>query len=267
VSRSQKATAHLDPTGRTIAGTAAAEPRTQTAIFVVASPRPQVGKTFVARLLVDFLRIDGGSVAAFDINPSGDALHDYLPAFATAYDLGDIMDQMALFDRLIIDDRVAKIVDLGHASFDRFFSITEEIGFLRETRRRSIEPMIMFAADPHPIAVRAYADLRGRVKNALIVPVLNDAILQAQEVRDLYPVARASAVPLQIPALEPVLRGELDKARCSFLDVYERLPVPIPIRRALELQVWTRRAFVEFRKLELQLLLERLRAALPGVEL
>jgi hypothetical protein len=263
-SQSQKATA-LDLTGHLVEN-AAVEPKTQAGIFIVASPRPQVGKTFVARLLVDFARADGSNVAAFDINPSGDALRDYLPAFVTPCDLGDIRDQMALFDRLIVDDGVAKIVDLGHASFDRFFSITKEIGFLREARRRSLEPMIMFAADPHPLAVKAYADLRRRLGDALIVPVLNEAILRAQKVRDRYPVARAAAVPLQIPALAPLLRAQLEGVRCSFLDVYDKLPIAIPIGFALELRAWTRRAFLEFRELELRLLLEKVRAALPGVK-
>jgi hypothetical protein len=39
----------------------------------------------------------------------------------------------------------------------------------------------------------------------------------------------------------------------------------IPIGLAFELRSWTRRAFLELRELELRLLLEKLRAALPGV--
>src|SRR6185295_892638 len=51
----------------------------RTPLFIVASPRPQVGKTFLARLLTDFLSLDGGSVFAFEIEPGTDALADYLP--------------------------------------------------------------------------------------------------------------------------------------------------------------------------------------------
>jgi hypothetical protein len=45
--------------------------RRGTPLFIVASPRPQVGKTFLARLLTDFLRLDGGEAVAFDLNPTG----------------------------------------------------------------------------------------------------------------------------------------------------------------------------------------------------
>ena len=37
-----------------------------------------------------------------------------------------------MFDRLIVDDGLAKIVDLGHSSFERFFAISGEIGFFRD---------------------------------------------------------------------------------------------------------------------------------------
>jgi hypothetical protein len=265
-SDSRRATAPIDVPGRA-AGGPATEPKQRSAVFIVASPRPQVGKTFVARLLIDFLRLDRGVVTAFDINPSGDALTDYLPALAAATDLGDIRDQMALFDSLIADDGIAKVVDVGHGSFERFFAIMAEIGFMREAQRRSIEPMILFMADPHPVAIKAYADLQRLFRNALLVPVFNEAILKGQKLRDQYPFSRAAAVPLQIPALAAMLKAQIDKPPYSFVDVHDTLPMAIPIGLAFELRSWTRRTFLEFRELELRLLLEKLRASLPGVKL
>ena len=157
-SDSQKATAPIgdDTRGPVGADEPAAEARKRALICIVVSPRAQVGKTFVARLLTDFLRHDGGRAAAFDLNQEGEALRDYLPTVATAADLGDVRGQMALFDRLIINDGIAKVVDVGHASFERFFTITQEIRFFEEARRRSIEPVILsqrkrvaeFAAQP-----------------------------------------------------------------------------------------------------------------------
>jgi len=266
-SDSRRAAAHFHPSEQAAAGSPAAEPAPRSAVFIVASPRPQVGKTFVARLLVDFLRLDGRTVTAFDLNPSGDALIDYLPTLATPSDVGDIRDQMALFDSLIVDDGVAKVVDVGHASFERFFAIMAEIGFMREAQRRSIEPMILLMADPHPVAVKAYADLQRRFRNALIAPVFNEAILKGRRLRDQYPILRAAAVPLQIPPLAPMLKAQIDKPPYSFVDVHDRLPMAIPIGLALELRSWTRRTFLEFRELELRLLLEKLRTSLPGVKL
>jgi hypothetical protein len=268
-SNSQRATAHSgeELPADDAANGPDAEPTPRTQVFIVASPRPQVGKTFVARLLADFLRLDDRDVVAFDLNPSGDALCDYLPELATAGDLGDVKDQMALFDGLIVGDGTAKIVDVGHGSFERFFAIMAEIGYLREARRQSIEPLILFAADPHPVAIKAYADLQRCCQGAILVPVFNEAIAKGQKLRDHFPFTRAATVPLQIPALAPMLKAQMEKSRYSFAEVHDKLPMAIPIGLAFELRAWTRRTFLEFRELELRLLLEKLRASLPGVKL
>src|ERR1700730_1140566 len=201
----------------------------QSPIFIVASPRPQVGKTFMARLLIDFLRLERDDPLVFDLNPSGDALKDYLPGLATVTDLNDIKSQMAMFDRLIVDDGVAKIVDIGHASFERFFAIAEEIGFFRETLRRAIEPVVLFAADPHPVAINAYADLKRRLRGAILVPVFNEAILKGKKLREEFPFTRAAAVPVQITALAPMLKAQIEKSRYSFADIHGKLPIGTPI--------------------------------------
>jgi hypothetical protein len=248
-------------------GTAASAAVRATPLYIVASPRPQVGKTFVARLLTDFLRLDDGDAIAFDLNPGGKALRDFLPKVASATDLSSIRHEMALFDRLIVADGIAKVVDLGSAWFDRFFAIMEETGFVPDAGRRSIEPFILFAADPHPASAKAYADLRARFPAAVVVPVFNQAILKKRKVRDQFKFSRAASVPLQIPFLAPQLKAFADKSAYSFADFHSLLPSGVPLGPAFELRTWTRRTFLEFRELELRLLLDRLRAALPGVEL
>src|SRR5262249_13823557 len=152
---------------------------------------------------------------------------------------------------------------VGYAAFDRFFAIAQEIRFFEALERRSIEAMVLFAADAHPASVRAYADLQGRIPGAAVVPVFNEAIVKGRTLRAQFPFARAAAVPLQIPELAPLLKAQTD--RCSFADLHDRLPRTVPYALAFELRVWTRRTFVEFRELELRLLLEKLRASLSGV--
>lgn len=248
------------------AGSPRREPRARSpALFIVASPRPQVGKTFLARLLIDFLRLEGGSPLGFDLNPNGDALRDYLPGLATASDIGHIKGEMALFDRLIVEDGTAKVVDIGAAAFERFFAIAQAIRFFQEAARLLLEPIVLFAADPHPVAIRAYADLQRRFPAAILVPVFNAATSKGSRLHEEFPFTRAAAVPLQIPALAPLLRSQIENSACSFADVHDRVPAAIPIGLAFELRSWTRRTFLEFRELELRLLLEQLRASLPVV--
>jgi hypothetical protein len=221
-----------------------------------------VGKTFLARLVVDFLRLDGAAVAAFDLDPDEGSLGDALPGLTTKADIRSTPGQVALFDRLIAVDRVAKVVDVAHAQFDRFFTCMGEIGFVEETRRRGIELVILFAADPHPASARAYADLQRRFPHAVLVPVFNEAALKGRKLREKFPSTSAAALPLQIPLLPALLKTQAERAGCSFADFPRRLPASIAPIHAVELRSWARRAFLELRELELRLLLERLRNSL-----
>ena len=236
--------------------------RRQGVLYIVVSPRPQVGKTFIARLLADFLRVERRAPRAFDLNPGGDALRDYLPAWTIAADIGDTRGQMALFDRLIEDDDSAKVVDVGHAAFERFFAIAGEIGFFDEARRHDVEPIVLFAADPHRSAVAAYADLQRRFPDLVLVPVFNEMILKGRNVREQYPFTREATVPLLITMLAPLLKSQMEIASYSFADVHDRMPTEIPVALGYELQTWTRRIFVAFREIDLRLLLEQLRPSL-----
>jgi hypothetical protein len=233
-------------------------------LFIVASPRAQVGKTFIARLLTDFLRLKRAAARGFDLNPSGDALRDYLPAWTTAASLVDIRGEMALFDGLIADDGTAKVVDVGHASFERFFAIAEEIDFFDEARHRALEPMILFISDPHATAAAAYTDLQQRFRNVILIPVVNEAILKGRKLRQQFPFMREVSVPLRITELAPLLKAQLELSSLSFADIHDSLPTAIPVALGLELQAWTRRTFLTFSELGLRRLLDQLRPSLSG---
>ena len=123
----------------------------------------------------------------------------------------------------------------------------------------------MFAADPHPVSVNVYAKLQQRFSKALVlVPVFNEGILKGRRLRDQFPFTRAAAVPLQIPPLPPALRLHAERSGHSFVDFHSQLPMAVPMAAAFELRSWTKRTFLEFRELELRLLLEKLRASLKG---
>ncbi len=143
--------------------------------------------------------------------------------------------------------------------------IVQQIGLLNERKQHSLETLILFTADPHPISAISYAQLRRRFNTAVVVPIFNEAILQGKKLRDDFQFYRPAAVPLQIPALAPMLKAQVEKSHSSFSDFYETLPPAIPLALAYELRSWTRRTFLEFRELELRLLLEKLRASVPDL--
>ena len=128
---------------------------------------------------------------------------------------------MALFDRLVADDDTTKIVDLGHESFESFFTLAKQIDFAEEARRRGIAPAILFVITPDRTSVEAYRNLRSGLPQATLTPVHNEMLGPAQH-RDKYPVAGSGAVPVKFPALAPGLRRYIEKPPFSFSESQAR---------------------------------------------
>src|SRR5215468_9448925 len=125
-----------------------------TPLYIICSARPLVGKTLLARLLSEFLLLKNGNVAAFDVNIKEPSLLDYLPQITETADVINTYGKMQLMDRVIIDDGVAKVIDLGFHAFDEFFKMVDEIGLLKEAERRNVTPLILFLADTDRASAR-----------------------------------------------------------------------------------------------------------------
>ena len=126
-----------------------------TPVYIVCSPRPLVGKTLVARQLSEFLLLKNGDVAAFDINLKEPSLVEYLPGITETAEVDNTFGKMALMDRVIVNDAVSKVIDLGFHAFDEFFLMSKEIGFMKEAARRGVSPVVLFVADNDRASARA----------------------------------------------------------------------------------------------------------------
>ena len=215
----------------------------RTPVYIICSPRPQVGKTLVARLLCEFLILHRGSVIAFDINLNEPSLVDFQPRITETAAIDDTFGQMELMDRLIVNDGTAKIIDLGFHAFDGFFKLVGEIGFIKETQRRGVEPVILFVADTDRVSVRAFTELRTLYPMTAIIPVENEHILRG----DLAAVFR-SVRRMRLPALQPFLKSYTGRLNFSFTEFLRA-----PQNKSSELYDWIRDSYMQFRELETNL--------------
>ena len=218
----------------------------RTPIYIICSPRPIVGKTLMARLLSEFLLLQRGAVTAFDINLKEPSLLDFLPRITETAEVDDTFGKMALMDRLILNDGIAKVIDLGYHAFDEFFRMTEEIGFMKEAVRRGIAPVVLFVADSDRASSRGYAMLRQNVPTDAIVTIDNEHVLRGE-----LPAAFADGHVLRIAALPVFLKTYIDRLTFSFT-AYLRTEKD----SSTELHQWIRKNYFSFRELELQLVLQ-----------
>jgi hypothetical protein len=231
------------------------------------SPRPRVGKTLMARVLTEFYRSEGRPVAAYDLDPTEGTLSEFLPGFAVASQIADTRGQMALFDRLIVDDEKPKVLDVGSGLFSHFLKVMTEIDFVPEARQRSVEPIIMYIAAADRRAADGYAELVGRFPDLTVVPVFNETVGRFSDLREAFPARGASSQPLRVPQLSPTLRHIIDTRPFSFSAYRRGIATEVPPILDKELGAWVKRVFVQVREQELRLLLGRLTISLaPGLK-
>ncbi|HLH87903.1 MAG TPA: hypothetical protein VKX28_05545 [Xanthobacteraceae bacterium] len=235
-----------------------------THVYIVASPRPRSGKTLLARALAEFFLTDGRPVGTFDLDTLDATLARFLPKLTVRADIADTRGQVALFDELIIANEKPKVVDVSAHAYEPFLRVMEQIGFATEAPRVSVGPVILFAATAEPVSVRAYARLRERFPGLALVPVYNDGIMRGHKLRTDFPATSATALPLHLPMLSPSLRAIVDAPGFSFTE-FRRSP-PTDMRDILgdELNSWLKRVYLQFREMELRLLLTNLRGSLRG---
>jgi hypothetical protein len=215
-----------------------------TPVYIICSPRPLVGKTLLARLLSEFLLLKNGTVSCFDINLKEPSLLEYLPRITETADVIDTFGKMQLMDRLIVNDGVAKVLDLGFHAFDEFFKMTSEIGFLKEATRRGVAPIILFVADTDRVSARAYPTLREQIPLKALITVDNEYVVRGE-----LPEAMGLGRVLRITALPSFLKTYVDRLTFSFTDYLRN-----ERDQSTELHQWTRKNYTSFRELEFSLL-------------
>jgi hypothetical protein len=221
--------------------------RTTTPVYIICSPRPLVGKTLIARLLSEFLLLKDGDVNAFDINLKEPSLLEYLPRITETAEVDNTFGKMALMDRLIVNDGVAKVIDLGFHVFDEFFKMTDEIGFMKEAARRGVSPVILFVADTDRVSARSYPVLQQQIPRTALVAIDNEHVVRGE-----LPAAMAEGRVVRIAALPMFLKTYIDRLTFSFTG-YLRDEKD----SSTELHQWIRKNYFSFRELELSLILQR----------
>jgi hypothetical protein len=216
-----------------------------TPVYILCSPRPLVGRTLIARLLSEFLLLKNGTVAAFDINLREPSLLEYLPQLTETAEVDDTFGKMALMDRIIVNDGIAKVIDLGFHAFDEFFRMSEEIGFLKEAARRGVSPVIMFLADNDRVSMRGHATLQQQIPASALVIIDNEHVLRGE-----MPAPFAGSRIVRIAALPAFLRTYIDRLSFSFTDYLRNEK-----DQSTELYQWIRNNYISFRELELNLIL------------
>ena len=199
--------------------------RRRAGIYVVCSPQPHVGSTLTARLLLDFFLSRTGAAIGFDTNHLNPALAAVFPRDVMVIDLGSTRGQIMLFDRLIIGDGIPKVVDLWHASYDRFFKQATDFGFFEELRKQNLACLILLQMDPKQRFASEALTLSSRFAGVEVILVENAFVNSRPVGRRTYSDRRSNTRSLFIPTMDPTFHRLLEEPEL-LVQRFARMQVP-----------------------------------------
>lgn len=226
--------------------------RRRTFVYIACSPHPRTGVSTTARLLTDFYLSRHAPVEGFDTDPHASRYAELFPTRVRAVDTSEIKGQISLFDRLLVNDDVPKIIDVWARSFDRFFTTVRDIGFVEEARRNGVEPVILFHVDPSQVSLARALALHAAWRDVGMVVVHNEGASplgeEAADILGHYPASRKFV----IAALDQAVARALDRPDLSLSQFLLAPPSEISIVVRAALKAWLTRIFTQFQSFELR---------------
>jgi hypothetical protein len=226
--------------------------RRRTFVFVACSPHPRTGVSTTARLLTDFYLSRHAPVEGFDTDPHASRYAELFPTRVRAIDTSEIKGQISLFDRLLVNDDVPKIIDVWARSYDRFFSTVRDIGFIEEARHNGVEPIILFHVDPSQASLARALAINAAWRDVGMIIVHNEGASplgeDAAAILSNYPATRKFV----IAALDSAVARMLDRPDLSLSQFLLTPPTDMSIVVRAALKAWLTRIFTQFQSFELR---------------
>lgn len=145
-------------------------------IYVVASDASRNGKTLLARLIVDYLLLDGKDPFVFDTDAPDGPLRQYFPGRTALADFEKMPGRMKLFDTILASPGRDYVIDLPQRHMQPFFTAVAELRFLAEARRVGFRVIVLFVVDRTVHSLRAAQDVFEAPGIDLFVAVVNESI-------------------------------------------------------------------------------------------
>jgi hypothetical protein len=226
---------------------------------IVASLHGRTGKTLLARVLADYFVLAGTRPLLFDTDCSEQTLHAWFPYDTVVADITDVRDQMTLFDTLAARSPEARVVDVSHYVYRRFFKVMQESHFVPEARARQVEPVIFYIADRNPDAYEEGRVLRERFDDCPMVLVENAFV---GRVKDLtrrsagYRAFEDHDLCIALPPLDLGVADAIDDPGVSLSDIMSRPlsrsadahPAGLSFEQQTEVRGWLVQVFREIHR-------------------
>ena len=175
-------------------------------VYITASDQHRNGKTLLARLLADYLMLDGRDPFVIDTDAPDGPLRAYFPGRTAVADFSQMQGQMKLFDTIVASPGRDYVVDLPARHMENFFKAVGELNFFDELKKLGFRIIVFFIVDRSATSRKAAEVIEQFPGIDLFVPVNN------KYVGSSWPDASGTMV---IPALPQPLAFAISEKRFS----------------------------------------------------
>lgn len=198
-------------------------------IAIVCSDRHRNGKTMLARVLVDFLLLEGRDPYCLDLSHPEGALRAFFPGRTALVDFAQVSGQMKVFDTILAGPGRDYVIDLPAQELARFCEVTGGLDFRKAAHEAGFRIAVLFVIDAGEDSLKTAAAVEDILLPDIFVPVANRFV--------------GSALPDGVPGpvltmekLDPDLHAITSNRRFSFRTFLmgEESGVPLRLRSNLK---------------------------------
>jgi hypothetical protein len=143
------------------------------AVIIVGADKGGVGKTTVARTLLDYLIAHQIATRAFDTETPRGTLRRFHPSDTTVVDATQVADQIRIFDTLNAADSVVTVIDLRAGLLSPILKTLRDIGFFDVVKNGQITLALLHVLGPSITSLEEIGDTVGYLDNARYFMVKN----------------------------------------------------------------------------------------------
>ncbi len=145
-------------------------------VYIIASDQNRNGKTLLARLLADYIMLDGRDPFMIDTDSPDGPLRNYFPGRTAVADFAQMQGQMKLFDTILGSPGRDYVVDLSARHLEGFFKATSELDFFAEVKSVGFRVILFFIVDRSVSSLKSAHTHEHIAGIDLFVPVINEFI-------------------------------------------------------------------------------------------
>ena len=145
-------------------------------VYITASDQHRNGKTLLARLLADYLLLDGRDPFMIDTDAPDGPLRSFFPGRTALADFEKMQGRMKLFDTILASPGRDYVVDLPARHTDDFFKAAAELHAFEEMKRLGFRVIVFYIVDRTAASLRTAKTIQKFPNIDLFVPVENQHV-------------------------------------------------------------------------------------------